>query len=61
VDFDDWILLQQRFSMQSFAAVPLMVAGTVYGVILAASPTPGCFSPRCKIDGFFEVFAACVC
>ncbi|WIA22829.1 hypothetical protein OEZ86_009778 [Tetradesmus obliquus] len=45
-EFEDWAMLQQRFGLHSFAAVPLMVAGTVYGVILAASPTPGCFSPR---------------
>jgi hypothetical protein len=45
-EFEDWAILQQRFGMQSFAAVPLMVAGTVYGVILAASPASGCFSPR---------------
>ncbi|KAF6265459.1 hypothetical protein COO60DRAFT_1697757 [Scenedesmus sp. NREL 46B-D3] len=45
-EFDDWAMLQQRFGMHSFAAAPLMVAGTVYGVMLAASPTPGCFSQR---------------
>jgi len=46
-DYTDWRVLQQQFGMQSFAAVPLMVAGTVHGVIMAAAAGPNTFSVRC--------------
>jgi hypothetical protein len=45
-DFTDWRVLQQQFGLHSFAAVPLMVAGTVHGVILAAAAAPHTFTKR---------------
>ena len=66
-DFTDWRVLQQQFGMHSFAAVPLMVAGTVHGVILAASAAPHTFTPRWDYHeavglwGFGSPAAAQVC
>lgn len=45
-DYTDWRVLQQQFGLHSFAAVPLMVAGTVHGVIMAGASAPHTFTQR---------------
>ncbi|KAF8066319.1 hypothetical protein HT031_002642 [Scenedesmus sp. PABB004] len=44
-EYADWRALAQRCGMRSVGVVPLTLAGSVHGALLAASPAPRCFTP----------------